>query len=270
MAMYLTHWGLREKPFENAADPRFLFRSEKHAEALNRLLYAVREKKGAAMLCGIYGCGKTLIAEALKEELANSGRYRTVHLINPLMDNVDLLREIASQLGAEVAPGVPKTDLLRVIKEALETNANDGKNTVVIVDEAQVLEGRNVLEELRMLLNFQRNGEFLLTLLLVGQPELKEKINQNKQLQQRIAISYTLGPLSAQETADYIQHRLHTAGRAAPLFTLEAFRGIIQLSGGIPRRINHLCDLALMAGYAGGMQVIDQPVILDVAKDLEL
>ena len=266
----MAHWQLKEKPFENAADPRFLFRSEKHEEALNRLLYAVREKKGAAMLCGVYGCGKTLIAEALKEELSNTGRYRTVHLINPLTDNVDLLREIAVQLGAAVDPALPKTDILRVIKEELETNANDGKNTVVIVDEAQVLEGRSVMEELRMLLNFQRNGEFLLTLLLVGQPELKEKINQSKQFQQRIAVSYALGPLSAQETADYIQHRLNTAGRSTPLFTLEAFRAIIQLSGGIPRRINHLCDLALMAGYAGGMQVLDQPVILDVSKDLEL
>jgi general secretion pathway protein A len=266
--MYLEHWQLREKPFENAADPRFFFHSEKHQEALSRLLYAVREKKGAAMLSGVYGCGKTLIAEALKEELSNTGRYRTVHLTNPLMNNLDLLREIAHQMGSP-SEGRSKTELLHVIQEELEINANDGKNSVVIVDEAQVLEDKNVLEELRMLLNFQRKGEFLLTLLLIGQPELKEKINQNKQFQQRIAVSSSLGPLSPQETADYIQHRLRTAGRANPIFTMNAFRVLIQYSGGIPRRINHLCDLALMAGYMGGMSVIDQPVIQDVAKDVE-
>jgi general secretion pathway protein A len=268
--MYLEHWHLRDKPFENAADPRFLFRSGKHEEALNRLLYSVREKKGAAMLSGIYGCGKTLIAEALKDELSNSGRYRTVHLVNPLMDNIELLREIAGQLGATVASDAGKTELMRVIKEELEINANDGKSTVVIVDEAQVLEGKDVLEELRMLLNIQRKGEFLLTLLLLGQPELKEKINQNKQFQQRIAISYSLGPLTPQETADYIQHRLRTAGRDAPVFTMDAFRAIIQFSGGIPRRINHICDLALMAGFSSNMASIDMPVIQDVARDLEL
>jgi general secretion pathway protein A len=268
--MYLEHWHFKEKPFENAADPRFLFRSEKHEEALSRFLYAVREKKGAAMLCGVYGCGKTLIAEALKTELSNSGRYRTVHLVNALLNNVELLKEIALQLGAEVPAGAGKTDLLRAVREALEINANDGKNTVVIVDEAQVLEGKDVLEELRMLLNIQRQGQFLLTLLLLGQPELKELINQNKQFQQRIALSYNLGPLSAQETADYIQHRLRTAGREKPVFTMEAFRAIIQFSGGIPRRINHVCDLALMAGFSAGLEVLDLPLIQDVVKDLEL
>ena len=268
--MYLEHWQLREKPFENAADPRFFFRSEKHAEALSRLLYAVREKKGAAMLCGVYGCGKTLLAEELKAELSNTGRYRTVHLVNPLLDNIELLKEIAAQLGATVPPGSGKTDILRVVREALEINANDEKSSVLIVDEAQVLEGKDVMEELRMLLNLQRNGQFLLTILLLGQPELKEKINQNKQFQQRIALSYSLGPLTAQETADYVQHRLKTAGRDKPIFTMEAFRAIIQYSGGIPRRVNHLCDLALMSGFSAGMEVLDMPMIQDVAKDLEL
>jgi len=117
------------------------------------------------------------------------------------------LREIALGLGVETPPQATKTDLLRRIKDALEANANDGKNTVVIVDEAQVLETRSVLEELRMLLNFQRNGQFLLTLLLIGQPELRDKINQSKQFQQRIAVSYHLEPLTPQETADYIEGR---------------------------------------------------------------
>jgi general secretion pathway protein A len=267
--MYLEHWNLREKPFENAADPRFLFRSEKHEEALSRLLYVAREKKGAGMISGVYGCGKTLIAEALKEELSLTGRYQTIHLTNPLMDHMELLREISFQLGYDNPPSVPKTELMRVIRGQLEINANDGKGTVVIVDEAQVVQDPSVLEELRMLLNMQRDGAFLLTLLLLGQPELKDRINQNKQFQQRIAVSFALGPLTEAETGAYIRHRLATAGRAEPLFTADAVHAVMQFSGGIPRRINHLCDLALVAGAAARAEAVDQHMIQDVAKDLE-
>lgn len=267
--MYLEHWNLREKPFENTADPRFFFRSEKHEEALSRLLYVVREKKGAAMLSGVYGCGKTLLAEELKEELSNTGRYQTVQLTNPLMDHLELLREIAFQLGNENVSALPKTEIMRLIKGQLEINANDGKNTVVIIDEAQVVQDASVLEELRMLLNLQRDGQFLVTLLLLGQPELKDRINQNKQFQQRIAVSYALTPLNASETAQYIRHRLHMAGREEPIFTADALQSVVQFSGGIPRRINHLCDLALVSGCAARVDAVDHHVIQDVAKDLE-
>lgn len=267
--MYNEHWGLTDKPFENTADPRFLYHSPAHEEALNRLLYAVREKKGAALLSGVYGCGKTLIAEALKEELGQGGgRYRTAYIFNPLLTNIELLQEIVYQLGVKDAPK-DKTALLHTLGDLLNQNANDGKNTVVIIDEAHVIEERVIFEELRLLLNFQRKNTFLLTLLFIGQPELKEKIEQIKQLQQRIAVSYYLDHLKPPEVEAYILHRLKVAGREAPIFTPGALRLVTEYSGGIPRRINHICDLALMAGYGKQASQIDEPLVQDVARDIE-
>ncbi|MBI4397249.1 MAG: AAA family ATPase [Elusimicrobia bacterium] len=268
--MYLEHWQLREKPFENTADPRFLFRSGAHEEALNRLLYAVREKKGAAMLSGVFGCGKTLMAETLKMELSSGGRYKTAFIFNPLLSNVEILREIVFQLGVRDHLPKEKTELLHVLGDLLLQNANDGKNTVVIIDEAHVIDERIIFEELRLLLNFQKQNMFLLTLLLIGQPELKEKVNQIKQLQQRIAVSYYLDRLNPEETRQYISHRVRTAGQNDPIFTPEAVQLVTEHSGGIPRRINHLCDLALMAGFGKGARTIDKDIVQDIAKDLEL
>ena len=268
--MYLEYWQLKEKPFENAADPRFFFHSSLHEEALNRLLYAVREKKGAAMLSGVYGCGKTLIAETLKDELSSNGRYRTAFLFNPLMDNVDLLREIVYQLGPRETLPRDKTELLHRLGTILEQNDNDGKNTVVIIDEAQIIQDEKVFDELRLLLNFQRKGSFLLTLVLIGQPELSDRVNNMKQLQQRISVSYYLDRLSLEKVEQYIRHRLRVAGREAPIFTPDAVRLISEQSGGIPRRINHLCDLALLAGFSQGASEITPAIIQDVSQDLEL
>jgi general secretion pathway protein A len=163
-----------------------------------------------------------------------------------------------------------KTELLHTLEDVLIQNADDGKSTVVIVDEAHVIEERSIFEELRLLLNLQKNGTFLLTLLLLGQRELKDKISQIKQLQQRIAVSYYLDRLTKEEAGHYIQHRLKTAGGTQPIFTAEAIQTIAEQSGGIPRRINHLCDLALVSGFSHGLAQIDRAVIQDIAKDLEL
>lgn len=269
--MYAEYWSLTEKPFENTPDPRFIYYSPQHEEALSRMLYVVREGKGAAMLTGIFGCGKTLLARTLLKEL-DRDIYRTAFIANPYLDHAELLMHIVYNLGCRDLPNRRTEVLVNVIlerlNEILENNMRDGKKTVIIIDEAHIIKDRQIWEELRLLLNFQLEDRFLLTLLLLGQPELKELIDANKQFAQRIAIKNHLGNLNEAETAQYILHRLAVVGRATPLFKESVYRLIYEKSGGIPRRINHICDLALFVGFGKGLSLIDEEVIKDVSIDL--
>jgi len=270
--LYESYWNLKEKPFENTPDPRFFYYSTQHEEALTRLTYAIHERKGAALLTGVFGCGKTLLAQALLEGLQR-GSYRIALIANPQLEYMEFLRAIATRLGATGLP-IKKTELLTdylldVLNEILENNMSDGKDTVVIIDEAHVIEDKKIFEELRMLLNFQRKDRFLLTLLLLGQPELRRNIDNIKQLAQRIAIRYHLDKLTHQDIQSYITHRLNIAGRKEAVFTPEAFELIYQQSGGIPRRINHICDMSLLIGFGKKTQEIDQEIVKEVVSDLE-
>lgn len=249
--MYKTHWGLRTKPFENTPDPTFLYRSPQHEEAFSRVLYAIESEKGAALLTGVFGCGKTLLARALLRKLDTS-LYKVGVINNPRMSINELLMAIATKLGGRDFPLKQSEVLKNVIWDALESilknNLRDGKRTVVIIDEAHSIQDMDVFEELRLLLNFQADDRFYLTLLLLGQPELREKIELNKQLAQRIAIGYHLQPLDAAETAHYVQFRLTKGGGRADIFTPEALTLVHSYSGGIPRRINQICDVSLLTG----------------------
>ena len=270
--MYEDYWGLTEKPFENTPDPRFIYYSPQHEEALSRFLYAIREGKGAAMLTGVFGCGKTLLGRTLLKELGKDV-YRTAFIANPYLSYEELLMHIVYNLGGRDLPD-RKTDVLvniiiERLSEILENNMRDGKKTVIIIDEAHVIRDRQVWEELRLILNFQLEDRFLLTLLLLGQPELRELIDANKQLVQRIAVRYDLKQLNEKETKEYILHRLSVSGRTQSIFTEDAYKLIYERSTGIPRRINHVCDLALFSGFGNSLSVIDENVIKDVSSDLE-
>jgi type II secretory pathway predicted ATPase ExeA len=269
--MYAEYWGLTDKPFENTPDPRFVYYSSQHEEALSRLLYVVREGKGVGMLSGVFGCGKTLLARILLKEL-DKDIYMTAYIANPYLSYAELLMNIAYYLGDKELPERKTDVLVNVVLERLskilENNMRDGKKTVVIIDEAHVIKDKQVWEELRLILNFQLEDRFLLTLLLLGQPELKEIIDANKPLVQRIAIRCHLENLNAEETKKYVLHRLAVCGRTQPIFSEEAQRLIYEKSGGIPRRINHICDLALSSGFGKGLSMIDTDVIKDVAGDL--
>ena len=269
--MYLQYWGLSALPFENTPNPRFLYQSPQHQEALARLTYVVEGRKGAGVLTGVFGCGKTLIARLLLAQLTEN-RYRTVYLANPLMSSVELLRSIATKLHV---PNLPErrsevlTDaLLDSIEHALYENIRDGKENVIIIDEAHVIKDEEVLEQLRLLLNFQTEDRFLLTLLLMGQPELKEMIDRHKPLAQRICMGYHLEALSAQETADYTRYRLSVAGAGRELFAPKALELLYQYTGGIPRRINQLGDLALIAGMSKQVTQVDDAILRDAASSL--
>ncbi len=267
--MYEEYWKLKEKPFRNTPDPRFLYYSAQHEEALMRMLYTVKERMGAGMLTGVFGCGKTVLGQTLLNELTGE-KYKIAFITNPQLEYIELLRAIVRNLKAIELPA-KKTELsadylLEVLNDILVNNARDGRETVVIIDEAHIIREERIFEELRLLLNFQLQDRFLLTLLLLGQPELKQRIEDNKQLEQRIAIKCHLESLTKEDTGNYISHRLKVAGREEPLFTEKAIRTIYEISGGIPRRINRLCDLCLLNGFGKEVEIIDEKIVNEEIK----
>lgn len=269
--MYEEYWKLKEMPFENTPDPKFLYYSPQHEEGLSRLLYVVQRRKGAGMLTGVFGCGKTVLGRALFNTL-NKNIYQIAFVNNPHLKAVELLRAVARQLGAENLPEkiteMSSDHFLEVIGNILLNNAKDGKETLVIIDEAHVIDDVDVFEELRLLLNFQLESKFLLTILLMGQPELRERIRKNKQLAQRIAIGYHLDPLNQQETSGYIAHRLEVAGGRGSIFTEQALKPVYENSGGIPRRINQICDMSLVVGFDKKIDKADKAIVQEAVDSL--
>ena len=266
--MYTAYWQLREKPFENTPDPRFIYYSQQHKEALARLLYIVREHKGAALLTGEYGSGKTLLSRVLWQELQQEHLYQPVFILNPRLSGLELIQEIVHQLnGSEPLPN--KIELFHSLHKILYANHNAGKHSVIMIDEAQAIQDKDIFEELRLLLNFQLDNAFLLTIILLGQPELSPAVANLPQLSQRMAVRYHLRALNEQETREYIEHRLEVAQAKRPIFDEEAYREIYFYSTGLPRRINNICDLALLVGFGNGLKKIDRKTIINISEDLE-
>jgi general secretion pathway protein A len=266
--MYETYWSLKEKPFENTPDPKYIYYSAKHREAVARLLYAVREHKGAALLTGEYGSGKTLLSRVLWHELTQEKKYHSVFILNPRLSGIEMLQEITRQLSGSEAPS-NKIDLFHSLHNILYSNHNLNRHTVIAIDEAQAIMENEIFEELRLLLNFQLDNAFLLTLILLGQPELKQKIVNLPQLSQRMSLKFHLSALNEAETKEYILHRLNVAGAGRPLFDEEAHEGIYFFTAGIPRRINNICDLCLLIGFAEGEKTISKKTVLKVCEDTE-
>ncbi|MBI5699821.1 AAA family ATPase [Candidatus Saganbacteria bacterium] len=264
--MYLEHWKLTEKPFENTPDPRFIFWSKRHEEALSRMFYVIKEKKGAALISGEYGSGKTLLTRVLVEKLGED-EYETALLLNPMLSPAQLIKEIIHQLGGEVPSSANKAVSFNRLNEVLLGINRQRKHAVIIIDEAQAIARTASLEEFRLMLNFQLNDRFLLTLILIGQPELNEKIKKLPQLEQRFALRYHLTALDEYETGEYIRHRLSVAGGSSDLFEEEAVAEIYRFTQGIPRKINNFCDLALLLGSGEEAISIDLPLIKKVLAD---
>jgi general secretion pathway protein A len=264
--VYEQYWGLTAPPFQNVPDPNFFFLSARHREGLARLLYAVKHNKGAAVLVGDVGCGKTTLSRALILQLAEE-KYDVGLITNPTLPGNDFLEEIDLQLGIQPANN-SKVTILRALNDRLLGNVREGKETVLIVDEAHCIRDPDVFEELRMLLNFQLNDRFLLTLILMAQPEINEIIGRIKPLEQRIAIRYHLTPLEPAETGPYISFRLQKAGAMRPLFSEEALQLVWQVTRGVPRRINILCDLCLLEGYSSRSQTVDPALVKRVAASM--
>jgi type II secretory pathway predicted ATPase ExeA len=267
--MYIDYWGLTEKPFENTPDPKYLYYSQEHKEALARMLYVVRERKGAALLTGEYGSGKTLCSRVIWQELQQENRYQSVFILNPRLSGLEFIQEIVHQLSGGNETAETKIDLFHALHKILYSNYSAGRHSVIMIDEAQAITDMEIFEELRLLLNFQLDNAFLLTIILLGQPELKKIIAGLPQLTQRFAVRFHLRALGEAETKEYIVHRLTVAGAKKTVFSETAYKEIYFCSGGIPRRINTICDLALLVGFANNVKSIDQELVLKVNSDLE-
>jgi len=262
--MYTEYWKLTTKPFENSPDPKFLYHSAEHDEALMRLLYAIQGSKGAALLTGEYGCGKTLLMHTIVNELS-SGQFNIAYLTNPRWSASELIQEILYQLEI-TSVGTSRIEMLHSLNDFLFENIRNGKHTIIIVDEAQIIGDYETFEELRLLLNFQLNDRFLLTLFLVGQPELNDMVKKIPQLNQRIALRYHLKRFSYEDTEAYIQHRINIAGRNNPIYTEAAFKEIYNYTQGTPRTINNICDLSLVIGFGKHIEQIDADTIIGIIE----
>lgn len=264
-ASYERHWGLRLRPFENVPDPTFYVPSAKHEAAMERMLYGITARKGIVMLTGEIGSGKTLLSRAVILKLPQA-RYEIGLVSNPTIQGNDFLGEILFQLGLD--PNGTRAEQLRRLNDQLLANYDRAVDTVVVVDEAQAIEHNRLFEELRLLSNFQLNDRFLITLMLLGQPELRERIARIPQLAQRVAIQHHIDYLDRAETKAYVCARLAAAGSTLPIFSPRSISSIYHRTGGVCRLINSLCDLCLYVGRASGARQIRRSLVERVANDV--
>jgi general secretion pathway protein A len=256
--MYEDYFGLREAPFNVTPDPRFIFFSRKHLDAFSCLLYGIESRKGFIQITGEIGAGKTTLCRAALEKIKRQSH--TALILNPLLSELLLLRAIADDFGITVK-GQNKKDIFDGLNQFLLDEFHKGFNTVLIIDEAQDLTLRT-LEQIRLLSNLETSREKLIQIVLVGQPELRETLDHPSlaQLRQRINIRFHLTALDRNETEEYISHRLRVAGLigATNLFTQQAIDFVFERTGGVPRLINNLCDISLLAAYARGVRQVDE------------
>lgn len=242
--MYTEYWKLKSMPFENAPDSKFFFESRGHKEAAMRLLFCIQTKKAMALITGDYGSGKSVLCQTVMKRLSPN-EFKIAFVDNPRMEALDLTREIAYQIGENIL-SQSKYDVLHAFNNLLDRHHAAGRHCVAIIDEAQLVSSFSVFEELRLLLNHQTEGQFLLTLILVGQTELNDMLRPIPQMTQRIGLKFHMPHLSADEVPLYIQHRLQTAGGDIEIFSPDAVKEIERLSKGNPREINALCDTSLL------------------------
>ena len=262
--MYLEFFGFAAKPFGKTPDPAFLFESQQHREALARLEYAVEEKE-LALLVGDIGSGKTTLSRALIDRIGET--RPVILLINPRLTPSQLLRSIVAGLG--ITPRHYRNDILEQIHTRLFELYEDKREPVLMIDEAQLIPGKATFDEIRLLTNFQLDDQNLLSVLLIGQPELENRLSHHAYtpLRQRIGMRYFLTPLNEEQTIEYIGHRIASAGGTRNPFTDEAMRTIAQLSGGVPRVINTLCATALLDAFSEDDQVVEAHRIAGAAQE---
>src|SRR5579863_632179 len=267
--MYLKFFGLNEKPFAITPDPRYLYLSERHAEALAHLLYGINEAGGFVQLTGEVGTGKTTIVRSL---LAQTPKNAEIALIlNPRMTAPEFLLTICEELGIGVPDSATESlkDLVDILSQYLLRAHAGGRRVVLVVDEAQNL-APEVLEQVRLLTNLETNTQKLLQIILIGQPELRELLGRNelRQLAQRITGRYHLNPLSRDETTAYVRHRLRVAGATTDIFSPQALAEVYRLSQGVPRVINVICDRALLGAYSLDRHRVTTPLVRNAAAEV--
>lgn len=264
--MYNDFFQFNERPFSKTPDPRFMFPSRCHREALARLLHAVEERE-MILMTGDIGCGKTTISRALMDELGETANIALI--TNPRLSPLEFLYCLAQRFGVS-SPATDRPGLLVQIEQVLFDQFRKGIFPVLILDEAHLIPHRDTFEEIRLLTNFQLDDGNLLSVIFMGQPELRQRLAHSvyEPLRQRIGLQFNIGPLSLEETGAYIRHRIHCVGGREDIFTREAITEIFRFSGGIPRRINQVASLALLEAYGRESLLIGADIVTEVSAEL--
>ena len=267
--MYTSFFNLRENPFSLTPDPRYLYLSPQHRAAMNHLIYGIHEKKGFILITGGIGTGKTTICRSIIKKLDPS--VQTALILNPFLSDIELLETILQEFGIPFdGPERTKKNFIDAMNGFLLKNFTAGRNAVVFIDEAQNLP-RATLEQIRMLSNLETEQEKLIQIVLVGQPELQEILASPtlRQINDRIMLRYHLEPINRENVRHYIEHRLSVAGVDGQLsFDDGAFEKIYEFSRGYPRRINAICDRALLVAYTENSRHIEKETILNAMNDM--
>ena len=267
--MYASYFGLKENPFKLSPDPRYLFLSDHHREALNHLIYGITERKGFVVMTGGIGTGKTTLCRSFLASL--DGSVESALIFNAAMSDLELLETINQEFRIPVQVGErSKKRCIDALNGFLLKSYGEGKNVVLLIDEAQNL-SHEMLEQLRLISNLETEREKLIQMVLIGQPELQAMLSTPslKQLNERITVRYDLNPLDGDDVERYIRHRLAVAGgREGVFFSPPAARLVHRHSRGIPRRINAICDRAMLIAYAQGKEGIDRRIVREAVHDI--
>lgn len=266
--MYCEFYGFKERPFNVTSDPSFFFLSEKHKEAVSHLVYGVSQRKGIMVLTGEIGTGKTTLCRFFLNQLPS--KIKSAFILNPYFSELELLEAIVRDFGIKIK-NASRLGLIGSLNKFLLQESRNGNNILLIIDEAQNLKP-HMLEQIRLLSNLETEKEKLLQIILVGQPELNQRLNLDnlRQLRQRIMVRFHISPLAREEIQGYISHRLSKAqGHTAIEFTAQALDAIAQFSQGTPRLINMLCDRALLAGFITEKHTIDAEIINRCLEELD-
>jgi MSHA biogenesis protein MshM len=268
--MYEQFWGLERRPFDCATLSEFYYPSETHQAAQLKLRYAIENRLGAGLLVGGIGSGKTFLAGVLLHELLD--RFRPViQIVYPKLSPAEFLAYLAAELGADEASSGAEQGAdrsLRQIEQRLRHHTEQGRRPTIVIDDAHLIDDVRVFHMLQLLLNFQQQSRYDFSLILIGERSLAGRLTRMAQLDERIGVRAVLDSLLHGETAAYVRHRLEHAGASKRIFDDGALRAIAEFSSGRPRRINRLCDLALVVGYAEGLQKISATEIAAVAEEL--
>ncbi len=266
--MYLDFYGLSEQPFNITPNPKFLFLSETHRKALDYLEFGVRQRRGFVLLTGDVGTGKTTLCRELLNRLGDE--TRTALILNPRLSEAQLMRAILHELGSVDAKG-DRLALGEQLNGLLLQEAANDRDVVVVIDEAQHLT-LTLLEQLRLLSNLETDDRKLMQIVLAGQPELLRKVSDPRlrQLRQRITVRYHLAPIGTDELSDYVDHRVSIAGgRGRPRFEQSAIASIHERTGGIPRLVNAVSDMSLLAAYAHQQDIISEDHVQAAIEELQ-